>query len=83
MLTRYLFGLPFVTVRCDSGPIEAVLDTGFNGELLLPKQVIREFDLQRVGSALYTMADGASAEAEIFSLELEWFNERRIVHVVA
>lgn len=83
MKTRYLFGLPFVTLVVNSREIEVVLDTGFNGSLLLPKNIVEKLNLPRMGFAEYAMADGSFSEAEMYIIEIDWFTQRKKVSVVA
>ena len=42
MKTRYLFGLPFASILVEDREIEFLVDTGFNGSLLMPLQKIKE-----------------------------------------
>ena len=60
MKTRYLLGLPFVTFKIKAEEIEAIIDTGFNGSLLLPIKIIERLNLEEIGTAHYAMADGAA-----------------------
>ncbi len=66
MKTRYLFGLPFASVTIDSSNIEFLVDTGFNGALMLPKELVEKLNLKRIGFTKYTMADGTISKAAIF-----------------
>ena len=81
--TRYLFGLPFATIFIDDKEIEAIVDTGFNGALSLPQEVIEELQLKRIGSAQYVMADGTISDSNIYVAEVVWFNERVEVSVIS
>lgn len=80
--TRYLFGFPLVTLLVNSTEIEAILDTGFNGSLLLPLTTVKELQLPFVGATEYVLADGTFAYAEIFSAEVQWLAGKRYVLVV-
>ena len=79
---RYLFGLPFFTISINSEQIEFLVDTGFNGALLLPLRKIHELNLKRVGFTEYAMADGSVVASEMFSVEIKWLNEKRLVSVI-
>lgn len=83
MKTRYLFGLPFIQINVNTLVIEALIDTGFNGALLLPEKTIKELKLKRIGQAQYTTADGLVADSEIFVAEIEWFDTHKTVSVVS
>ncbi len=80
--TRYLFGLPLITLVVNSIEVEAILDTGFNGSLLLPLAKIKELDLPAVGFTEYILANGELSEAEIFTAEVVWLTGKRYVLVV-
>ena len=82
MTGRYLFDLPFFTISINSEQIEFLVDTGFNGSLLLPLKKIHELNLKRVGFTEYAMADGSVVSAEIFSAGINWLNEKRLVSVI-
>jgi len=79
----YSSGLPFLRVRMGSQNIESLLDTGFNGELLLSVKRIKELNLRRLGFAEYITADGSVMDSEIFSAEIEWFSALREVSVLS
>lgn len=66
MKTRYLLGLPFVTFKIKAEEIEAIIDTGFNGSLLLPIKIIERLNLEEIGTAHYAMADGAATQTKTF-----------------
>jgi len=81
--TRYLFGLPFATIFIDDKEIEAIVDTGFNGALSLPQELITELRLKKIGSAQYVMADGTISESNIYLAKVAWFNEKVEVSVIS
>ncbi len=83
MKGRYLFGLPFLGVNVNTKEIEFLVDTGFNGELLLPSNIINELNLKRVGFAQYMTADGDTIDADVFTAEITWFRDKKKVSVIA
>ncbi len=83
MKTRYFMGLPFVTLHIGKKEIEAIIDTGFNGALLLPQEIITEMKLKKIGISDYIMADGTTSETELFLSEIEWIGEKKKVTVVS
>lgn len=83
MNTRYLFGLPLLTLTIGTIEVEAIVDTGFNGALLLSTEVIRKLKLPRIGFAQYAMADGVLSEAEVYTAEIWWFGKQKEVSVVS
>lgn len=83
MKTRYLLGLPFMTLFIGQKEIEVLIDTGFNGSLLLPQTTIHELGLKKIGFAQYAMADGAVVETEVFVADVNWLEKERKVSVIA
>ncbi|MBI1972518.1 hypothetical protein HYS50_00760 [Candidatus Woesearchaeota archaeon] len=82
MKTRYLFGLPFATLSINSEEIECLVDTGFNGSLLLPLQKIQEMKLNPVAVAHYALVDGSQVESQIFETVIDWFGMKKRASVV-
>lgn len=83
MKTRYFLGLAFATITVNGREIEALIDTGFNGSLMLPLDEVQKNNLKRVGKAQYTMADGTVSESSVFIAEIEWFKGKKKVPVVS
>ena len=83
MKAYFLLGLPHAEIIIQNTKVEALLDTGFNGAILLPANVIDDLKLKKIGFAEYVMADGAISMSEIFSGEIEWFDKRKKVSVIA
>ena len=59
------------------------IDTGFTGDLVVPRPMIDELQLEPALTGDATLADGSSVAIELFSGILEWFERRLIVEVVA
>lgn len=83
MKTRYLFGMPFLTTEINGEEVELLIDTGFNGSLLLPMAKIREWGLRKIAKARYVLADGATANTKVFSAEISWLSGKQEVMVLA
>ena len=82
MNTRYLFGLPFISVIVESKEIEFLLDTGFNGAILLPLEKIRELRLKPFAVTQYALADGSHATSEVFEAEVEWLGQKKKIAAI-
>lgn len=54
---------------CD---IEAVLDTGFNGSITVPRSVIDALSMSFHGRSFAELADGAIRTVEIYGAEILW-----------
>ncbi len=62
---------------------EAWIDTGFTGELALPRDLIREWSLPAGGLVRAILADGSETTATTYLAHLDWFGETRPVEIVA
>lgn len=83
MKTRYLFGLPFATFTLYQKEMEFLIDTGFNGAILIPKESIRELKLEPLAVTQYALANGSIATARIYEAELDWFGSKRKVAAIS
>jgi clan AA aspartic protease len=61
---------------------ETVIDTGFNGFLTLPAELIAQLSLSRVGETQATLGDGSSLKANIFEAKVLWDSHERDVVVL-
>jgi clan AA aspartic protease len=63
--------------------VEAWIDTGFTGALILPRETIRNLGLSKVGSIGAELGDGSTVFLDRFSCVIEWFSEEREVEAVS
>ncbi len=63
--------------------IEAVIDTGFDGELTLPSGTIRRLDYPYAGSAGGVLADGSEVQFDYHEGRVLWHGIVRPVAVIA
>jgi clan AA aspartic protease len=71
-----------ITVRGPDGSrkrIKAVIDTGYNGALTLPSNVIEELGLRWRDTGFVTLGDGSTCTCDIFEGTVTW--DRRPVSV--
>lgn len=80
--TRYLLGLPFVTISINSLEVEAIIDTGFSGTIMIPRDLAEKLQLPRVAFTDYITADGAIAYSEVFEAEIEWLGQKQQLAIV-
>ena len=59
--------------------IEAVIDTGFNGYLTLPNDLINYLKLQRAGSRHVTLGDGNVVVLDMYLAMVLWHGQQREV----
>jgi clan AA aspartic protease len=64
-------------------PVEAWIDTGFTGDLVMPQTTIDHLQLQRSGSVDAILADGSQIQLATFTCFVDWFGQRRRLEVIA
>lgn len=60
-------------------PLEAVVDTGFNGFLTLPATVLNTLGASSAGMHRAEMGDGRIVELDVFLVTVKWLDELREV----
>ena len=63
--------------------IEAWVDTGFTGDLVIPRSIIDSLDLEPSGAIDGVLADGTQTQLETYNCHLEWFGRNRSLEVIA
>jgi clan AA aspartic protease len=63
--------------------LEAWIDTGFTGDLVLPQQMIDDMELPASGTVKAALADGSLVTMERYHCQVDWFGSRRELEVVA
>ena len=63
-------------------PLEVIMDTGFNGDLALPRDVILDLGLAYRGQITWTLATGQEATMANYDGVLSWHGRPREVGVV-
>ena len=82
-------GRALVTIRIGAAnnalvhEVDVWVDTGFNGDLVLPKVYIDELNLPHAGTAKAVLADGSEVSLKVHLCTIEWFGEIRELNVVA
>jgi clan AA aspartic protease len=72
-----------VPVRFASGAAaECVVDTGFDGALMLPRPLVESLHLDIVGRLVFRSAGGTLTEADVALAEVEWLGEGRLYEVI-
>ena len=59
--------------------VAAIIDTGFNGFLTLPTQLIRELGLQRVGRGRAIVAHGGEQIFDFYGATVIWMVSRSVL----
>ena len=62
-------------------PVEAIIDTGFVGDIALPPNIIRRLELIRMDSMNFVLAHGESARLNRYQGSLLWHDRLRNIAV--
>ncbi len=62
--------------------VEAVIDTGFNGYLTLPSDVVSRLKLQLAGNRRATLGDGNTVVLDVYLAKMAWHGHEREVLVL-
>ena len=83
------YGRALVTVSIRPSDVAAAhdvqvwIDTGFNGDLVLPQQQIDDLELPDSGTVKAILADGSEVALQRYICQIDWFGEQRELEVVA
>ena len=74
---------PYISIQLPVGKeLELVVDTGFNGYLVIPHKFLDYLNLSKLGSTVAMLADGSEIESEVYEGDMIWFGSafRVFVH---
>lgn len=75
---------PHLSVAMATGEqLDLIVDSGFNGELVLPNPLILQLGLPDDGTMFSVLADGSIVESEVHIGEVVWFGRTREVRIQA
>jgi clan AA aspartic protease len=63
--------------------VDAVIDTGFNGDLILPLAAISELGLKLQGYQKAVLGDGTTSQFQVYAATVIWDGLRKLVEVNA
>jgi clan AA aspartic protease len=72
-----------VELDLGSSRIEVLVDTGFNGSLIVPSQIANRLDLKFEGPEEFQSVTGEMFLADAYSVEADWIGRRIRVAVAA
>jgi clan AA aspartic protease len=61
--------------------VEAVIDTGYTGFLILPPETVEELELAYLGRMKCTLANGAKEDFDVYSATVIWDGQERLIEV--
>ena len=72
-----------VEIRLGGGQrFECVIDTGFNGDLMLPRLFIDRLGIPIRGRMVFEIVGGTSLIAPVAYANIEWLDEQREVEII-
>lgn len=63
--------------------LSVVVDTGFNGELMLPQRLLRRLGFEFSMKSEAELADGSIVETTIYRGRIDWFGKEQTIQAVA
>jgi clan AA aspartic protease len=74
---------PTIDIHIQKREFRVLIDTGFNGALMLPKSEIKKLKLKNIGKDNYITASGNQVVTEIYMAEILWFGRLRKIAVLS
>ena len=62
----FKFGSPIIELSVEKRKISMLLDTGFNGHIMLPNSIIKEIGLDQIGISDYSTASGDNKITKVY-----------------
>ncbi len=79
----FKFGNPVIELAVESRKVEALLDTGFNGHVMLPRAVIEELGLDQLGISDYLTASGDTKLTRVYVAKIMFLEEEIEVPILS
>ncbi len=79
----FTFGSPFIDLMINSHKIPFLLDTGFNGHVMLSENIIEKLGLVQIGFTDFKTASGEEKMTEVYKAKLKFFNKEIEVPVLS
>jgi len=74
---------PVLPVRlANTVTVECVVDTGFSGALMLPRNIVSDLNIPFVGKETFELVSGHFFTASLALAEIDWLDQRRPVRIV-
>ena len=74
---------PVIELDVSSSRIELLVDTGFNGSLIIPSQIANRLNLKFEGPEEFQSVTGETFLADAYSVEVDWLGRRIRVAVAS
>jgi clan AA aspartic protease len=80
---RFEHGMPFVSLRIAGEEFVALVDTDFDGYVMLSQADINRLNLREMGKTTYRTADGEIHEGRVYHGRIEWMGNMTDVAIDA
>lgn len=77
------FGSPIIELSVEGRKIKMLLDTGFNGHIMLPNSIIDELGLDQIGISDYLTASGYNKITQVYTGKILFFSDELEVPVLS
>ena|SRR3989344_1342994 len=77
------FENPIIELSIEGRKIEMLLDTGFNGYVMLPNHIINELALDQIGVSDYLTASGDNRLTKVYVGKIEFLDEKIEVPILS
>jgi len=71
-----------VEIGFGSNSINVIIDTGFNGEFMLPVDLINDLGYEQTMMIKAELADGSIMDTLVYSANIDWFGTEKEVEVM-
>jgi len=82
MKGSFQFGNPIIMLLVGKKKLKMLLDTGFNGELMIPQKIIDELHLEQIGISDYVTASGEAEETKVYKCTIDFFGGKKEIAVL-
>ncbi len=79
----FRFGNPILELILESRKINFLLDTGFNGEVMIPIKLVEELGLEQIGVSQYVSASWDIELTNIFKGKIKFFDKDLEVEILS
>jgi clan AA aspartic protease len=62
--------------------VECVVDTGFTGAMMLPREIIERSGVPIIGKEIFQLVSGRSIVASLALIEIDWLGKQQLVRAV-
>ena len=73
--------IPFAFIELLGRTVKVLVDTGYDGHLMLPQDLIDSLNLTYLADTKYQTADGNVAYGSTYLAELAWFGRKEAIEV--